>query len=84
QLKTLLALLPLVATALNYVVPEDTPDGFYAVTSDESGNSTTQHIDPSTLTAIGESLEKRSPIKPSPRYRRQSPVSWGGTGRTFP
>ncbi|KAK0747833.1 hypothetical protein B0T21DRAFT_446669 [Apiosordaria backusii] len=44
QFKALLAFLPLLATAVGYVIPEGTPDGFYIVTFDESGNSTTQRL----------------------------------------
>ncbi|KAK4173718.1 hypothetical protein QBC36DRAFT_359322 [Triangularia setosa] len=86
QFKTLLSLLPLVAAVLGYVVPEDTPDGFYAVTFDEHGNSTTHQIDPSTLATIGEPLEKRGLLQPSTKHlhRRQTPKSYSGTGKTFP
>ncbi|KAK0707191.1 hypothetical protein B0T21DRAFT_416357 [Apiosordaria backusii] len=50
-------LLPLVATAAHaYVVPEGTPNGFYMVTFDKEGNSTTQEINPSTLAKIGSGL----------------------------
>ncbi|KAK0745120.1 hypothetical protein B0T21DRAFT_279954 [Apiosordaria backusii] len=86
QFKPLLALLPLVATALGYVVPEGTPDGFYAVTFDAEGNSTTYPIDPSTHAVIGEPFEKRGLTQNSAKFSRQAITanSWGATGRTFP
>ncbi|KAK0672646.1 hypothetical protein QBC41DRAFT_216404 [Cercophora samala] len=86
QLKTILALLPLVATSLGYVVPEGTPDGFYAVTFDDHGNATTHEVDPTTLVTIGDSLEKRGFVQRSAKHlaRRQTPGSHGSTGGTFP
>ncbi|KAK0672650.1 hypothetical protein QBC41DRAFT_216698 [Cercophora samala] len=84
QFKTLLALLPFVATTtLGFIVPEGTPDGFYAVTVDNDGNSTTVEIDPSTLAVIGEPLEKRTLPRNNAKHRRQV-NSWGATGQTFP
>ncbi|KAK4170628.1 hypothetical protein QBC36DRAFT_296133 [Triangularia setosa] len=87
QWKTFLALVPLVATALGYVVPEGAPNGFYAVTFDKDGNTTTHEIDPSTLVTIGEPLEERSPPPAAPigpKFRRQAVGGWGTTGRWFP
>ncbi|KAK4640492.1 hypothetical protein QC761_602295 [Podospora bellae-mahoneyi] len=84
QFKALLALFHLVPiTALGFVVPEGTPNGFYEVIVGDDGNTTTVEIDPSTHAVIGEPLENRSLPGRSAKLRRQV-NSWGATGRTFP
>jgi hypothetical protein len=86
-LKTLFALIPLIAAVVGYTLPEGTPDGFYSITFDANGNSNLTRL-PDALVARSDG-QTRTVVSSAKFAKRDSGNlakrdTWGYTGRSFP
>jgi hypothetical protein len=89
QFKALIALIPLLATASAFFIPDEYQhDGFFTVDFDADGKPTFTEHDLAALVGRSAVEQKRDATSPSAKFAAAAKLerrdSWGSTGRLFP